>query len=87
MGRDTGAGTYGQHSLTAYATLRLPTPLKIADWWTDHEPGSAGIYEEEGASTLEGVEIEPVFVDSQILVTLQVRELSHERFWFPRFLG
>ncbi|CAN0001882.1 unnamed protein product, partial [Scytosiphon promiscuus] len=71
--RDTGTRVRGQHCLTAYATLRLPTPLKITTWWTDKGRGPAVISREEGSSTFESVEGEPGFVDSQILVTLQVR--------------
>lgn len=78
--------TQGQYPLAAYATLRLPTPLTIAGWGTEHGCGSTEASAEAGAGIYEGAEGEPSFVDSQILVTLQVSRLFHQQFPFARLV-
>ena len=78
------------HPLTVYATVQLPTPLKITRWGPLHEGGNHK--EDSGPSygkdygiccgdELRGIQGPTAFVDSQVLVTIQVRILDLNSFW------
>lgn len=60
----------GLHPLSAFATLRLPTPLKATRWGPDSCPEDP--FGDRDVSVLAGEEDRSGFVDSQTLVTLQV---------------
>lgn len=69
LGRDTGAGMNDRQPLASYATVRLPTPLKITRWGPD--TGREEPAEGEGSS-LEELEQDG---SGKVLVTLQVNRV------------
>ncbi|CAM9455296.1 unnamed protein product [Ectocarpus fasciculatus] len=71
FGTDTGGGMTGLHPLSAFATIRLPTPLKATRWGPDSCPEDP--FGDRDVSVFAGEEDRSGFVDSQTLVTLQVR--------------
>lgn len=90
------AGAHPDPSLVAYATLRLPTPLKVTRWGPAPENKSSGtssrssLMDEEGLDALEesthDARGDAKFEDTQVLVTLQVRGLCFLRFdWLDDF--
>lgn len=71
FGTDTGGGTTGPHPLAAFATLRLPTPLRATRWGPDYYPEDP--FGDRDVSVLAGEEDRSGFMNSETLVTLQVR--------------
>ncbi|CBN73991.1 hypothetical protein Esi_0009_0176 [Ectocarpus siliculosus] len=71
FGTDTGGGTTGPHPLAAFATLRLPTPLRATRWGPDSYPEDP--FGDLDVSVFAGEEDRSGFVDSETLVTLQAR--------------
>ncbi|CAM9568260.1 unnamed protein product, partial [Ectocarpus sp. 13 AM-2016] len=85
FGADTGGGMTGPHPLAAFATLRLPTPLKATRWGPDSYPEDP--FGDRDVSMFAGEEDRPAFVDAETLVTLQARHSTCDPFGVDIYCG